>query len=190
MSTYLQAFDLHEATVLEYLSDLELYYKLSYGNGQLNGKLPCVAIKDMLTSMEDDTTPNKVTAYFSHAELLTMIITALGAYQDEEPLMADNYERMKNRQFRTSNWVPYASNIAAVKYNCPAYDEPDSVKILMLQNQQPFAMSWCRDGSVCTLEEMQNMFYNSTMSQCPYGICGQQFAETEPGSKAENVDSC
>lgn len=190
LSPWCAAFDLHEATVLEYLSDLELYYKLSYGNEELNGKLPCAAIKDMLTQMEDDMSPNKVTAYFSHAELLTMIVTALGAYRDVEPLTAHNYETMKDRQFRTSNWVPYASSIAAVKYNCPANDEPNSVKILMLLNQQPLALDWCRDGSVCTLKEMQNMFFNSTMNQCPYGICGEKFAETVPGSNVENMDSC
>lgn len=171
------------------MSDLGLYYKLSYGNENLNSKLPCISIKDMINRLTDNSSSNKVTVYFSHAELLTMIITAFGIMRDAEPLVADNYVKMKNRKFRSSKWSPFASSFAAVKYNCPSvYDgEKDSIKILMLLNQKPIDMPWCKNRTICTIEELQNKFNNSTMWDCPYDICGSNWTESS-SSSASNED--
>lgn len=141
----------------------------------------------MIKHMSDDHSARKVAVYFSHAELLLMIISALGAFEDAEPLLYSNYETMKHRQFRTSVLTPYASSIAAVRYDCPKTSEN---KIVMLLNEKPFIMPWCKDGPICTLQELENYFLNSTMKNCPYGICGKQFASRSVASKYEQEESC
>lgn len=149
-----------------------------------------MAIDSMINHMmaDDKNSTNKVTAYFTHAELLILMITAFGAYKDAEKLRADNYEQMKNRKFISSKLTPFASNIAAVRYRCSSEKpfEQDTIKILMLLNQEPFAIPWCRGGAICTVDELRNNFNNSTMRNCPYGICGDKFPLTSADSMMQN----
>lgn len=185
---FIQAFTLEQAKILEYLGDLDLYYKLSYGNAPLNTKLPCAAIQDMLRFMENDSSPNKVTAYFSHAELLILLLTAFGTHNDTLPLMGTNYKQQQHRQFRSSQMVPYAANLAAVKYDCDnSTTEDGKRKILFLLNQRPLKMKWCGNRSVCTVAEFRKFFDDSPMRDCPYGICGDEFAKL---SLAESNVAC
>lgn len=181
---------MNEAKVLEYLGDLDLYYKLSYGNAHLNTKLPCASIQDILHFMEDENSPNKVTAYFSHAELLLLMLTAFGTHKDTEPLLANNYYQHQNRKFRTSQMVPYAGSFAAVKYECPNATDGERRKILFLENQEPLKMNWCRDESVCTLAEFQKFFNNSPMRDCPHKICGPEFEKLSDKSNTECPHCC
>lgn len=180
----LQAFTVDEAVIFEYLADLDFYYKYSYGN-PLSSVLPCTLIKSML---ESTISPTKVTVNFAHAELLSLLITALGAKHDRKPLLAENFEEQHRRKFKVSKLVPFASNFAAVTYNCSLRRSSSSfsflsqssnveadTKILMLLNQEPIDVPWCVGGSICTINEMSQMFHNSGMRNCPYGICGDSF---------------
>lgn len=186
-----QTFSLDEAKVLEYIGDLDLYYKLSYGNAKLNTKLSCASVQDILHFMEDEKSPNKVTAYFSHAELLLLMLTAFGTHNDTEPLLATNYYQQQNRKFRTSQMVPYAGSLAAVKYECPdATTDGEKRKILFLQNQLPLKMSWCKDESVCTLAEFRQFFNRSSMRDCPHKICGPEFEKLSDKSNTRCPDCC
>lgn len=165
-----------EIETLGYLSDLHSYYKASYGFSPLAEKLPCAAVKDMydtIHSVSGADNPLKVTAYFTHSTMLLMLITAFGLKHDQLPLRGDNFDRQQNRQFKTSQLVPYASNLAAVKYGC---DNGREDKVLFLLNQRPVSMPWCADGEICTINEIGNMFGNSTMHNCPCDICGTEFA--------------
>lgn len=179
----IQAFTLEHAEILEYLADLDLYLKLSYGNGDLNRKLPCASIQDMLHFMENESSPNKVTAYFSHAELILLMLTAFGTHNDAIPLLGTNYAQQQNRKFRSSKMVPYAANLAAIKYDCPTSHQIDGQrKILFLLNQKPLHMKWCAEGSICTVTELRNFFDKSPMSNCPRNICGKNFAKLSVAS--------
>lgn len=69
----------------------------------------------MLNHLNSKTRPNAMT-YFAHSSLLQAVITGLGWRKDKEPLTADNYESMENRQWKTSEIDPFASNLVAIKY--------------------------------------------------------------------------
>lgn len=196
----LQAFTEHETVIMEYMVDLDSYYKYSYGS-RLSSVLPCRLIKSMLETTST-TSPNKVTATFGHSQLMTLLSTALGIKRDRIPLLASNFEQQLNRQFKVGNIAPYAANFAAVKYNCllsrsgtsfssvsqsssGAYNA--ETKVLMLLNQEPIEMPWCVGGAICTIDEMWQMFRRSEMRDCPYGICGDSFAKPKI---FERADSC
>lgn len=133
--------------------------------------------------MENESSPNKVTAYFSHAELLLLMLTAFGTHNDKIPLLGTNYAQQQHRKFRSSKMVPYAANLAAVKYDCPAFNNTDGErKILFLLNQKPLHMKWCAEGSICTVTELRKFFDNSTMRDCPKNICGEDFAKLSRAS--------
>jgi multiple inositol-polyphosphate phosphatase / 2,3-bisphosphoglycerate 3-phosphatase len=113
-SPWCAAFTPEHVNVLEYLEDLKYYYKAGYGT-ELNSKIMCAAVKDMVTNMRQEENP-KITAYFSHASGIQLLLTALGYGKDNEALRADNYQQMKYRKFRSSVLSPFASNLAVVKY--------------------------------------------------------------------------
>jgi multiple inositol-polyphosphate phosphatase/2,3-bisphosphoglycerate 3-phosphatase len=75
----------------------------------------CAAVKDMLNNLQKEENP-KVVAYFAHSSAIQLFLTSLGYAKDADDLRADNYQQMKNRKFRTSVLSPFASNLAAVKY--------------------------------------------------------------------------
>lgn len=113
-SAWCAAFTPEHVRVLEYLEDLKYFYKSGPGS-QINSNIMCAAVQDMLSTMKRDDSP-KVTAYFTHASAIQLFLTALGYGKNNEQLRADNYDQMKYRKFRTSDWSPFASNIAAIKY--------------------------------------------------------------------------
>lgn len=113
-SAWCAAFTPKHVDVLEYLEDLKYYYKSGYGS-ELNSKIMCAAVKDMVKNLKDEGDP-KVVAYFSHASAIQLFLTALGYGKDSEPLTADNFNVMKYRKFRTSSMSPLGGNLVAVKY--------------------------------------------------------------------------
>lgn len=180
---------------MEYLADLEYYYKYSYGNA-LAKVLPCALIKSMIEAVDNSNTSTaNVIVNFGHAKTLLLLVTALGIKRDATPLLASNYEQQQNRQFRLSAFDSFAANFAAVKYNCPSpsggpanssaasssseSSSDGNTKILMLLNQEPIEMPFCAGGSICTIDELLQMFYSSEMSKCPHGICGIEFANAK-----------
>lgn len=167
--------------VLGYLDDIKNYYKASYGYKEIATKLPAAAVKDMIESMKNSYDDQfKVSAYFTHSTLLLMMLTAFGNVHDSIPLLAANYNQQHNRQFKCNKIVPYGASFAAVKYEC-SLNQP--AKILMLLNQKPISMKWCKLGSICTVDEMERFFENSEMRNFPCDICGNEFAI----SSAENL---
>lgn len=153
---------------MEYGAELYNYYRDSYGF-DFAQKLPCRVVNDLIAQMDDPSAANKVIAYFSHSTILLMLLSAFGTFYDSTPLRADNFRQQANRQFRVSKISPYASSMAAVKYKCPA--DMIGEKILFLLNQKPLAMTWCKEGAVCTINEIRNMMAKSPMKSCRSDMC-------------------
>lgn len=171
---------------------MKKYYKAFYGYKKMAEKLPCAVVKDMLDTMKSSSKNPKVTAYFTHSTMFLMIFVAFGNYQDEIPLMGDNYSDQRHRPFKTSKIAPYGASFGAVKYECSS-GEP--AKILFLHNQRPISMRWCKLGTICTINEIENYIENSTMNNCPCDICGEKFAKLSidklPSSLVESANmSC
>lgn len=113
-SAWCAAFTPKHVDILEYLEDLKYYYKSGPGS-EINSKIMCAAVKDMVKNLQKEENP-KVVAYFSHASAIQLFLTALGYGKDNDALRADNFLQMKYRKFRTSTLSPFGSNLAAVKY--------------------------------------------------------------------------
>lgn len=149
--------------MFEYLSDLNDYYRNSYGSESVTKQLPCLMVRNMLDAMNDSKTSNKVTALFTHSPSILLFLTSLGVFKDDNPLLGNNFIQQRNRKFKTNQICPFASNFAAVQYKC----RRTSNKVLFLLNQKPLRMEWCRNGSICTVQEIWKMYKKSSM----YGNC-------------------
>ncbi|KAJ6642688.1 Multiple inositol polyphosphate phosphatase 1 [Pseudolycoriella hygida] len=117
--------------ILQYKEDITEYYVV--GNGfDINRKIECDLVHDMIARLDS---PLKVTGYFGHSKTLLLLFTALGAFEDPTPLTADNYDKLSNRQWRTSSICPFAANLAVVKY-------PGN-KVKFLVNERVYKFDWC-----------------------------------------------
>ena len=66
------------------------------------------------------------------------MMTALGLFDDETPLLADNRNAMANRKFRTSKMTPFSANIGFVLYKFKANNtDKKTINIQLLINEAP-----------------------------------------------------
>jgi hypothetical protein len=52
--------------------------------------------------------------YFTHHEMILLVLTSLGLAKDQQPLTSSNYDQMSSRQWRGSFLSPFTTNLAAV----------------------------------------------------------------------------
>lgn len=156
---YFQTLTKSQVKILEYHEDLNYYMKTSYGSSEINSKLPCWTMHDMLKHLHSNDSP-KVVAYFAHIAIIHLHLTAMGAFRDAEAIRSDNFDRMSNRKWRTSEICPFTANLAAVKYHCHNDDADDAdgmYKIRFFMNQKPLELDWCVDA-LCKLEDVVEKF--------------------------------
>ncbi|XP_055532258.1 multiple inositol polyphosphate phosphatase 1-like [Wyeomyia smithii] len=162
-----------QVNVLEYKEDLKYYYQNSYGY-EKSPDLACYAVADMMKHFSRPDNPQAV-AYFTHESEIQIFLTALGTLKDLDALRADNFHSMRNRKFRSSASTPFASNVAAVKYQCADPVEP--VKVIFFLNEKALMFDWCNVG-LCNWSEMVRQFKRYTDGNCAKLYCGGSTATT------------
>lgn len=159
---------------MEYSEDLKSYYENGYGR-QLNSRIACKTVTDMLKHLESTTLP-KVIAYFTKAQTVQLFLTALGAAKDDIPLTADGYQQNVRRKWKTSQQLPFGANLAAIKYDCPM--DAERHKIMFFLNQKPLDFSWCNVG-LCSWSQVKSRLNTFTTEDCALSFCsGHNSAST------------
>ncbi|XP_058121846.1 multiple inositol polyphosphate phosphatase 1 [Anopheles ziemanni] len=164
-SPFCAAFTQDQVNVLEYKEDLAYYYQTSYGY-ERSTELACHAMADMLKHLKSREEPT-VVAYFTHDSQIQLLLAALGAKKDSTPPRADNYPFMKYRQYRSSD-IPFAANIAAVKYQCAEQREPE--RVIFFLNEKPLMLDWCNVG-LCNWSDVERKFQRFTDGNCDRMYC-------------------
>lgn len=155
--------------MMDYYEDLFNYYQKSYGYA-INTNISCLTVSDMLQQLQSSDNSPKVIAYFAHSTLIHLFLTTLGVLKDDEPIRADNYNRMHSRKYKSSEAVPFSANFAAIKYEC-SNDKHDKNKVLFVLNQKPLKMNWCT-GRLCNLSDLKNMYKNRFKPEhCEKNFC-------------------
>lgn len=144
-----------------------MYYTSSYGWDK-SSTAACFSVADMLHHLQSNESP-KFIAYFAHIWVFNLHLTAMGLFKDTEPLTSDNFDRMANRKFKTSDIVPFSANLAVVKYNCPnGNDAPHKVKFFL--NQKTLKVDGCVDG-LCKLEDVMERYASFNQADCSAIYC-------------------
>ncbi|GAB0089857.1 Multiple inositol polyphosphate phosphatase 1 [Sergentomyia squamirostris] len=173
VSPWCGAFTKAQVDVMEYKEDLKYYYKSGYGS-ELNTKVACSLVADMMRHLGSDSQPQAV-AYFAHDSAIQLFTTALGANKDRDSLRADNFLQNDRRNWRTSDIAPFAGNLVAIKYDCPESNERQ--KVMFFLNEKPVAFDWCRVG-LCDWKDVQQMYHQYTTTDCSRTFCGGSSANT------------
>lgn len=178
MCRYNQAWDLYSPSPwcaaftptqiddLEYLEDLDTYYESGFGR-PINSHIQCAAMNDMLHHLDSQTQPDAI-VYFTHAKSILTLLTALNAVRDTDSLRSDNYYSMTRRMWRLSEISPFASNLAAIKYDCP--NENEREKVMFFLNEKPLKFDWCKVG-LCNLTEIKERYKVYSQANCDEFFC-------------------
>lgn len=145
---------------------MEKYYKNSYGRS-LNSHLTCGAVQDLLHHLDRNDGPATI-AYFTHSRAILMLLSSLGIARDSDILRADNYHNMQQRKYRISDITPFASNLMAVKYECPNEVETEKVKFFL--NESPVYFDWCKNG-LCNLVDVKEQYDEYARVDCEEYFC-------------------
>ncbi|XP_050424828.1 multiple inositol polyphosphate phosphatase 1-like [Adelges cooleyi] len=101
--------------ILEYAWDISWYYVIGYGN-PYNAKLACptaIRLEERFRNKISGEGPDGVFYFASEKNVLVMLIM-LGLANGDAPFTASNYKCMKDLEWRTSLYGPFAANFIAV----------------------------------------------------------------------------
>lgn len=112
-SPWCAIFTTGDLKVLEYIEDLEHYYKYGYGS-PITELLAQVPMTDLFNNFQSakEGKGKKFVAYFSDSPMINMACTALKLYKDKDPLTGSR--RDPKRKWRTSTLSAFSANLVAV----------------------------------------------------------------------------
>ncbi|KAK3576373.1 hypothetical protein CHS0354_018921 [Potamilus streckersoni] len=145
-----------EREILEYASDIEDYYLRGYGV-PINTAMACPIVQDLVNSIEHvihnhnhHLNYSVAKFVFGHSDTVTHLANRLSLFRDQQPLLASNFDVMRNRKYIVSHTTPFSANIVFVLYNCHQGNgrplETDYI-LRLLVNDEPEALN-CGD-SIC-----------------------------------------
>lgn len=159
---------------LEFPEDFRKYYESGPGR-KANSRFLCGLMNDLLNHLGSNDHP-KTAVYVTHSSSLLLLLTSLGAFDDSEPLRADNCHRLSDRKWRLSKIAPLASNFAAVKYDCPNDLEREKVKFFL--NEEPIDFDWCDEG-LCDWSHVKARYREYTEANCDEYFCSDSMKSNE-----------
>ena len=175
-SRWCSLFSAEDQKVYDYLTDSYFYYLIGPGN-QINIDASCFLLQDILThllSMAGKTpgsNSRKIVARFGHGNTVLPALYKLGLFLDKAPLLATNYEQMRDREFKVGKIAPMSGNFAFVLYKCSSYFGHKVYKIQFYHNERLVKLPACHSKIDCTLDEFVH-YYKPLLDRCQWNqIC-------------------
>ncbi|XP_011308504.1 multiple inositol polyphosphate phosphatase 1-like [Fopius arisanus] len=146
LSSWCAVFSKEEWKIMEYIDDIQYYYYSGYGTA-LNTLIGCFPVEDLVknfrsTEIAAHQKGVKAVFYMSTSRVLMDFLHTIGISKDTEHLLWNNYERMKNRKWRTSLIAPFFANFIASFYRCR--DSPNKVTFHL--NEKLVMYEGCEEG--------------------------------------------
>ncbi|GAB0089856.1 hypothetical protein DMENIID0001_044730 [Sergentomyia squamirostris] len=148
LSPWCALFTPEQVKVLEYLHDLEEFYRCG-SSSNLNRYVTEELLDNLLDFLISNAEP-KVVAYFAHSTTVELFLTSLNIAVDDTSPTADNYEEMVKRKWRTSEIAPFSSNLAAIDLLC---ETTPRRRFVFMLNERLLEVPWCQD-TTCTWGEI------------------------------------
>ena len=196
-SPWCQLLDEDALEVLEYAGDLDHFNKNGYAH-DITWQQACPLVSDMFSVMDHVIVEKNAgkSDYvvgqfaFGHAETVGPLVASLGLFKDSEPLRADNFARQTNRKFRSSEILPFSSNVMFVLYECMPDDKSKSEYFLKLfVNEVETLIPGCQTLH-CPYDTVRER-YQSQIDDCQFDkLCGNVAEGGQkhgPGSGASSI---
>ncbi len=105
------------------------------------------------------------TFYFSHGTGQLLFTTTLGLYEDDIPLLHDNFEENVDRHFRSSVLKPFSSNYEFVLYDCDEGGKESVRRLLTMRNEVQVTLPGC-DDPLCRWDQFLDTYQDTI--DCPF----------------------
>jgi len=172
--------------LMEYREDLKQYWTSGYGY-EINSQVACFTLRDVLENfrgviMGHNPAAEKGIFYFSHSGMVLKVLTAIGLFKDD--LRCDNYQsKRSSRYWRTSDFDPFAANIAFVLNQC---DKDKKYQVGLMVNERFVQIPGC-EQEWCSFKKFENLFSQLTGDLCQFESLCSTDVDYSTGDK--DVDS-
>lgn len=113
-SPWCAIFSEQDLKILEYIADLEHYYRNGYGASQYSKIFGGTLLADLLIKLQEakNGRGKKIVVYNSHSTMMDMVVVALNLFKDTNPLTGTH--RDVNRKYRSTFVSTFGVNMVAV----------------------------------------------------------------------------
>ena len=160
-------FSAEDQQVFDYYVDSYMYYLIGPGN-KLNTDVSCFQLQDIIMHIQSMAgripgfSKQKVISRHGHGSTMYPIVNQLGLFMGDTPLLADNYEELRDREFKFGNVAPMSGNYAFVLYQCPY----GKYKIQFYLNEKIVKLPACQNKD-CDLDEFLS-YYKPIAEKCDW----------------------
>ena len=179
--------DENDRMVLEYARDLEKFYLTANPFKPLSYQIACPLLKDITNTLNESAqNRTELIGIFrsTHSSALLMINMLLGFNPQLGLLRHDNYEQMKNRNFRSSIIAPFSANLYFVLYECEG-----STKIQLYLNERLQRIPCCSNEVDCDFQVLLKCYehYTENCEENFKDLCTKSKNSEELGAKSSDV---
>ncbi|KAJ8732800.1 hypothetical protein PYW07_015399 [Mythimna separata] len=156
-SPWCAVFTEEDLKIIEYVGDLEHYFRSGYGSSKFSRTFGQITLADLFKNFEQakNNQGKKFIVYITKSSMMEMAMVALNVGKDESPLTAAH--RDVNRKWRSTFSSTFGANLIAVLNRCRQPNETlYEHKIMFYKNERPF-VELC-NGGVCTWQEFEDIF--------------------------------
>lgn len=118
-SPFCAAFSVANTQVIEFSEDVDLYYRIGYGRPEhrrLYENLMCFHMQDLLRFIQSNDVDDHRARIFSGHVNLFLILMNFEAFNGDAPLTRHNFAQQMGREWRSSEHLPMAANLAVIRY--------------------------------------------------------------------------
>ncbi|CAG9785009.1 unnamed protein product [Diatraea saccharalis] len=153
-SPWCALFTSEDLQVLEYVEDLNQYYKNGHGS-PTNVLFGRIILTDLLKTFQRSKAGEgkKITTYFGQSTAIDMALSSLGLFKDKEYLRSS--KRNRDRKWKSYKMSSFSANIMAVLSRCNLNGKDDYTVVFYL-NEEPIK-SICLEG-ICPWNEFEEKF--------------------------------
>ncbi|KAJ8731981.1 hypothetical protein PYW08_014711 [Mythimna loreyi] len=156
-SPWCAVFTEEDLKIIEYVGDLEHYYRSGYGASKFTRIFGQTTLADLFNNFEQakNNQSKKFIIYITKSSMMEMALVALNLAKDESPLTGAH--RDLNRKWRSTFSSTFGVNLIAVLNRCrKPNEELYEYKISFYRNESPF-LELCNRG-VCSWQEFEDIF--------------------------------
>nr|CCA15134.1 multiple inositol polyphosphate phosphatase 1 putati [Albugo laibachii Nc14] len=161
---------------MDFFQDLKHFYRKSYGT-PLAYEIASPLLRQMITEMRNRTigvSDVGASFKFAHAETILPLAALMDiSYSDRHKTDSENHfvgsvplEVAETRHFKGASLAPFSANIGFVLYECTqkGSEEGDRAagkvfQVKTLYNERVVRFPACGKEDVCTMEQLENLFY-------------------------------
>ena len=151
-------FDTEDQKVYDYFVDLD-FYNIHGPGRQISLDVSCGQLQDIVMNLESmagrisGKPKSRFVGRFGHLNTIGCLVQKLGLFRDRLPVLADNFEQLRDRNFHIGHIGPMSGNVAVVLFSC---SHGEQYRVQFFHNERLIKLPFCHSKVDCSLDEFVN----------------------------------